>query len=95
MARVIVAGGSHSVIEFMARHLHPQDAGREAVRRGLEMNHAPRLWTASGEPRFNVHFYAVDVHGRAGSAAIYPGRFALVDRIGARVADCAFLRERK
>jgi hypothetical protein len=36
-----------------------------------------------------VKFYAVDVKGRHGGAALYPAKYACADAKGARLEDCA------
>ena len=58
-----------------------------------DMNRMPYLLKKDGKPTFQVNFYAVDVKGRIGGAAIYPTRFGAGDQKGARLEDSATLYE--
>ena len=91
---VIIAGGSQAVVDEMNAGAHPQDACLAAIERVIAMNAKPYLVTEDGKPSFNVAFYALDVLGRTGGAAIYPGRYARGDASGIEHADVAHARER-
>ena len=88
---VIVAGGANAVVDEMARGRHPTNACLAAAERVVEMNAKPWLIKEDGKPSFNVAFYAVDVKGRAGGAAIFGASFAVGDENGSRKADLAHL----
>ncbi len=88
---VIVACGAHTVVEALRRGMHPTDACLHGVKRVRDMNRMAYLLKPDGRPTFQVNFYAVDVKGRTGGAAIYPTQYAAGDKKGARLVDSATL----
>jgi N4-(beta-N-acetylglucosaminyl)-L-asparaginase len=88
----IVTAGSHTVVEAMRKGLHPKDACLAACRRIAESTKVARLRNPSGNPDFNVNFYAVDKRGRYGGAALYEGgEYAVCDAKGPRKESLAGL----
>jgi N4-(beta-N-acetylglucosaminyl)-L-asparaginase len=53
----------------------------------------PRLLNERGRPRFDLQFFAVNKRGEFGSAALYPGQFAVHDGTAAMLRDAAPLYE--
>ncbi len=88
---VIVSCGAHTVVEALRRGMHPKDACLHGVKRAAEMNRMPNRVNKKGRPSFQVNFYAVDVKGQVGGAAIYPTRYAKGDAQGAKLCDSASL----
>lgn len=82
----IISCGSVTVVEAMARGLHPKDACLHAAQRIVRLTRAKHLVRKDGRPAFNVDFYAVDKKGRHGGAAIYAGdSYAVFDAEGNRL----------
>jgi N4-(beta-N-acetylglucosaminyl)-L-asparaginase len=93
---VIKSCGSMLVVENMRRGLAPTDACLEALRRIEHFTVEKRLRNEEGQPNFNVNFYAVNVRGEYGAAAIWSGAsFAVADESGSRHEDSAYLFERE
>lgn len=92
---VIKVCGSHTVVEAMRRGTSPTDACLEALERIVRWTTESRLQGEDGRPSFNVNFYAVNVEGEFGGAAIWsgPGYAVNVDGESER-RDSAFLFER-
>ncbi|MCB9831257.1 MAG: N(4)-(beta-N-acetylglucosaminyl)-L-asparaginase [Planctomycetes bacterium] len=88
---VIVACGSHTVVEAIRSGLHPKDACLLAVKRVVATTKNAYLRYPDGRIRFQVNFYAVDVKGRVGAASVFPSRFGQGDAQGARLVDTASL----
>lgn len=86
---VIITCGAHTVVEGLRAGMHPKDACLRGARRVAEMNTMPYLLKKNGDVNFQVKFYAVDVKGRHGGAALYPAKYACADAKGARLEDCA------
>lgn len=89
-ANILVNGGSF-LVQQMALGKSPTDACMEAVRRVVRFTKVKRLLDDQGRPNFQVQFYATNVRGEFGAAALYADRFAVCDGDGARLADMASL----
>ncbi len=92
---VILSNGSSFIVNLMATGMHPKDACLEACKRIARMTRSRRLLTPSGQPDFNVNFYAVDKQSRTGGASIYPSRYAATGENGAEYWQTAHLFESK
>ncbi len=83
--------GGFFAVECMRRGMSPTDACLETLRRAVRMSEA-RLLDASGRPKYDLTYYALNKKGEFGAANFYPGpRFAVHDGQQARLADCAYL----
>jgi N4-(beta-N-acetylglucosaminyl)-L-asparaginase len=91
-SNIMVCGGFLTV-EHMRRGMKPADACLETLKRVVAMT-PPRLLTPSGQPKFNLSFYAVNKRGEFGSASIFPARYAAHDGAAGALRDTAFLYER-
>lgn len=89
-ANILIHGGSFLVGQ-MALGKSPTDACMEAVRRVVRFTKVKRLLDEQGRPNFQVQFYATNVRGEFGAAALYADKFAVCDGDGARLADMASL----
>ncbi|MCA8949094.1 MAG: N(4)-(beta-N-acetylglucosaminyl)-L-asparaginase [Planctomycetes bacterium] len=87
----ILVNGAAFTVHQMALGKSPTDACLETVKRVARMTRVARLLDAKGRPDFQVKFYATDKRGRAGAAAMYPGKFAVCDDSGPRLEDLAAL----
>lgn len=86
--------GAHTVVEEMRRGAHPTDACLTALRRIVDWTVERRLLRADGRPNFNVNYYAVNVSGEYGAAALWSGsRHAVHDGRENRLLDSAHLFE--
>ena len=93
---VIKTIGAHVIVEEMRRGAHPTDACLTALRRIVDWTVEDRLLTEDGRPNFNVNYYAANVAGDHGGAAIWSGsRHAVHDGTENRLADSAYLFERE
>ena len=89
-ANILIHGGSF-LVQQMALGKSPTDACMEAVRRVVRFTKVKRLLDEQGRPNFQVQFYATNVRGEFGAAALYADKFAVCDGDGARLADMASL----
>lgn len=91
---VIKTVGAHAIVEEMRRGEHPTDACLTALRRIVNWTVEPRLLREDGRPDFNVNYYAVNVRGEHGAAALWSGsRHAVHDGREGRIEDSAHLFE--
>lgn len=91
---VIKTVGAHTVVEEMRRGAHPTDACLTALRRIVDWTVEKRLLREDGRPNFNVNYYAVNVEGEHGAAALWSGsRHAVHDGREGRIRDSAHLFE--
>jgi N4-(beta-N-acetylglucosaminyl)-L-asparaginase len=87
--------GAFSIVENMRRGMSPTDACLETLRRVVAMSER-RLLDASGRPKYDLSYYALNKRGEFGAANFYPGvRFAVHDGREARLADAASLFEER
>jgi N4-(beta-N-acetylglucosaminyl)-L-asparaginase len=92
---VIKTVGAHTIVEAMRAGSHPTDACLEALRRIATWTVESRLLQADGKPNFNVNYYAVNMTGEHGGAAIWSGnRYAAHDGGESRLFDSAYLFDR-
>lgn len=93
---VIKTVGAHTIIEEMRRGAHPTDACLTALRRVVAWTVEDRLLLPDGRPNFNVNYYAVNVNGEHGAAALWSGsRHAVHDGTEGVARDSAYLFERE
>ena len=86
--------GAFFTVEAMRRGLAPTDACLETLRRVVATTER-RLLDASGRPKFDLTYYALNKRGEFGAAALYSGAaFAVHDGRTARLADAGYLFER-
>ena len=80
------------IVEYMRQGKSPEEACLQACKRIVEDNKVARLKDEAGRPNFNVKFYALNVKGEYGSAAIFsPGQMAVCDGRAARLVPSAYL----
>jgi len=93
----ILTCASFLAVETMRKGATPEEAALEACRRILARTRSPRLLDAAGLPRFGVKVYCLRNDGTHGAASIWSGaKYAVHDAAGgARLADAAFLHEKK
>ncbi|MCY4233215.1 MAG: N(4)-(beta-N-acetylglucosaminyl)-L-asparaginase [Bacteroidetes bacterium] len=85
---------SFLIVERMRMGDSPQDACLYACERITQNTHLARLQNESGEPAFNVSFYALNKAGEVAGARIRgPGQMAVADQDGARLIELAYLFE--
>jgi N4-(beta-N-acetylglucosaminyl)-L-asparaginase len=89
----IMVCGAFLTVEHMRQGMHPKDAALATLKRVVAMT-PPRLIGPDGVPTFQLNFYALNIKGEYGGAAIRPSNFAVADEKGARVEDAAFLYPR-
>ncbi len=94
---VIQIAGAHTIVELMRSGREPEAACLGALERMVAATRVPYLLDAEGRPTFDVKFYAVDVRGRTGGAAMWSGARYAVCRSGAEptLEDCAYLYTRE
>jgi N4-(beta-N-acetylglucosaminyl)-L-asparaginase len=82
---------SFAAVELMRQGMTPKQAGLEVLRRVAHKT-IPRLRNAKGQPDFNLKFYLLRKDGmHAGVAMHGPSKFAVTDKAGTRLEDCATL----
>ena len=87
--------GAYFIVESMRRGMSPTDACLETLRRAVALSER-RLLDASGRPKYDLSYYALNKRGEFGAANFYPGvRFAVHDGREARLADGASLFEER
>ncbi len=80
------------IVEYMRQGKSPEEACLEACKRIVDHNKVARLKDAAGKPDFNVKFYALNMKGEYGSAAIFsPGQLAICDGGAAKLVPSAYL----
>ncbi len=86
---------SFHAVELMRGGMSPKDAGLEVLRRVVSHTREARLLDEKGRPDFGLKFYLLGKDGSYAGVTMWgPARFALADRKGARLEDCAWLYER-
>jgi N4-(beta-N-acetylglucosaminyl)-L-asparaginase len=92
----IITNGSHVIIEALRQGMAPTDACLAACKRVVEFTRAKHLLHKDGRPNFNVKYYCVDKSGRHGGASLFSGgQYAVFDAKGNRLADSAYLFEKR
>ena len=83
---------SFLIVERMRMGDSPEDACLYACERIARNTHLGRLQNETGEPAFNVSFYALNKAGEVAGARIRgPGQMAVADQDGARHIDMSYL----
>ena len=83
---------SFAAVELMRGGLSPKDAGLEVLRRVSRHTTDPRLLNDQGRPNFGLKFYLLGKSGDYAGVSLWgPAQFAVADRKGARLEDCALL----
>jgi len=92
----IVTVGAHTVVEFMRQGKSPEQACLAAAARVVRNTREPYLLDEKGRPKNNVVFYAVNLKGEVGAAAVWSGARYAVCRAGEppRLCDAAYLYRR-
>ena len=86
---------SFHAVELMRGGLSPKDAGLEVLRRVASHTREARLLDEKGRPDFGLKFYVLGKDGSYAGVTMWgPARFAVADRKGARLEDCAYLYAR-
>lgn len=89
------------VVEHMRAGKSPEEACLKVCERIVDHNRLDRLKDADGRPNFNVKFYALNVKGEFGAAAVWqwPGkylaRYAFHDGTEAKLVEAAYLYKDK
>lgn len=85
---------SAMIVENIRRGMHPKDSCLEACRRIKASTIDPRLLNESGNPKFDITFYALDAKGRYAGVAMYAGaKFAICTEKGGELLSCEPLLE--
>lgn len=88
----LVNSSSAMVVEFMRLGKSPEQACLDACKRIVDHNKMRRLQDDNGRPTFDVMFYAINMKGDFGSAAIFSGgMIAVHDGKQARLLPSAYL----
>jgi N4-(beta-N-acetylglucosaminyl)-L-asparaginase len=73
---------SFLIVEEMRRGLGPKDAGMVALRRIKANTVEKRLLTKSGNPKFQINFYALNAKGEYAGVSMYPSNYAVCTEAG-------------
>ena len=92
---VLIAGGGPvgltAAVELMRGGMTPKEAGLEVLRRVAKKT-IPRLRNKKGQPDFGLKFYLIRKDGlHAGVSMHSPSKFAITDKDGTRLEECACL----
>ncbi len=84
------------IVEYMRQGKSPEEACLQACKRIVDNNKVARLKDNNGRPNFNVKFYALNIKGEYGSAAIFsPGQVAVCDGGPAKLVESASLYKKQ
>lgn len=86
----IMACGAFLTVEHMRQGMRPTDACLATLRRVVALT-PPRWLTPDGRTTYGLEFYAINVRGETGGAALYPGRYLAHDGTAGRLVDHAHL----
>ena len=75
---------SFLIVEEMRRGLAPKDAGMVALKRIKANTVEQRLLTRSGNPKFQMIFFMLNVKGEYASVSMYPSTYAVCTEAGAK-----------
>ena len=93
---MILASGSHAVIEHLRRGVEPQQAALNVLAWIVDHTKSPRLLNPEGRPDFNVKLYVLDKKGRYAGAAIWSdAAFIVHDGTQNRKVESAYLFKAK
>ncbi len=85
-----------AAVELMRTGLAPEEAGLEVLRRVASHTTEKRLLDDQGRPNFGLKFYLIAKDGRYAGATMWgPSKFAVADRRGTRLEECAVLYQRE
>jgi len=88
----LISCNSVMIVEYMRQGKSPEEACLMACKRIVENNKVARLQDDAGRPNFNVKFYALNIKGEYGSAAIFsPSQMAVCDGGPAKLVPSAYL----
>lgn len=86
---------SFAGVELMRGGASPKDAGLEVLRR-VTHHTEDRLRDDKGRPAFGLKFYLLDRQGNHAGVSMWgPAEFAVTDKNGTRLEQCAHLYEKK
>lgn len=86
---------SFHAVALMRGGMSPKDAGLEVLRRVVSHTRETRLLDEKGRPDFGLKFYLLGKDSSYAGVSMWgPARFAVADRKGARLEDCACLYTR-
>lgn len=85
---------SFHTVDLMRGGMSPKDAGLEVLRRVASHTREARLLDDKGRPDFGLKFYLLGKDGSYAGVSMWgPAKFAVADRKGAHLEDCAWLYE--
>ena len=83
---------SFAAVELMRNGLSPQEAGMEILKRVAKHTVEKHLLNENGQPNFGLKFYLLRKDGvYAGVSMWGPAKFAVTDKQGTRLEECAYL----
>jgi N4-(beta-N-acetylglucosaminyl)-L-asparaginase len=86
---------SFAGVELMRGGMTPREAGLEILRR-VAAHTVPRLRDKQGRPNFDLKFYLMSKDGRHAGVSMWgPMKFAVTDKDGTRLEDCAALYQKE
>jgi N4-(beta-N-acetylglucosaminyl)-L-asparaginase len=88
---------SFAAVELMRQGMSPKDAGLEVLRR-VAAKVESRLQKDDGRPDFNLKFYLIGKDGTHAATTMWgPAKFAVTDKDGTRLEQCAalYMKEKK
>jgi len=93
----LLSCSSVMIVEYMRQGKSPEEACLMACKRIVSQTKMKRLLDDKGRPKFNVNFYAINVRGEFGGAAIWSGpRYAVnTGEPQSRLLECAYLYKRE
>ncbi len=84
-----------TAVELMRNGMSPKQAGLEVLRRVAKHTSEKLLLDEKGRPNFGLKFYLLARDGaHAGVSMWGPSKFAVTDKAGTRLEDCAYLHKR-
>ncbi len=85
---------SFAAVELMRSGMSPKDAGIEILKR-VKAHTENRLLDEKGRPEFGLRFYLLSKDGSHTGVSMWgPAKFAVTDKNGTRLEDCATLFEK-
>lgn len=82
-------------VELMRNGASPKDAGMEVLKRVAKHTTAKRLLDDKGRPNFGLKFYLLKKTGEYAGVSMWgPTKFAVTDKKGTRLEDCAYLHKK-
>ena len=82
-------------VELMRQGASPREAGLEVLKRIVAHTREKRLLDKKGRPDFGLKFYLLNKKGDYAGVSMWgPAQFAVTDRKGSRLEECAHLYKR-